>query len=106
MVRQLPTVLVTGASAGIGAAYADRFARRGHDLVLVARDQARMEALAGRLRAETEVKIDVLRADLIEGADLLRVEARLRDDDGIGVLVNNAGVAAAGGFAGADLDVI
>ena len=105
MVRQLPTVLVTGASSGIGAAYADRFARRGHDLVLVARDQARMEELASRLRAETGVKIDV-RADLRESADLARVEARLRDDDSIGILVNNAGVAAPGGFANGDLDLM
>ncbi len=106
MARQLPTVLVTGASSGIGAAYADRFARRGHDLVLVARDQARMEELASRLRAETGVKIDVVRADLTEGADLARVEARLRDDESIGVLVNNAGVAAPGGFANGDLDLM
>jgi uncharacterized protein len=106
MVHQLPTVLVTGASSGIGATYADRFARRGHDLVLVARDQKRMEELASRLRAETGVKIDVLRADLAESADLARIEARLRDDHSIGILVNNAGIAAPGGFAGADLDVM
>ena len=73
MVRQLPTVLVTGASSGIGATYADRFARRGHDLVLVARDQPRMEELASRLRAETGVKIDVVSADLTESADLARL---------------------------------
>ena len=106
MVRQLPTVLVTGASSGIGATYADRFARRGHDLVLVARDQPRMEELAARLRAETKVKIDVVRADLTVSDDLARIEARLRDDDGIGVLVNNAGVAAPGGFINADLDAM
>ena len=45
-----PSVLITGASSGIGAVYADRFAKRGHDLVLVARDRARMEALAQKLR--------------------------------------------------------
>jgi short-subunit dehydrogenase len=93
-----PAVLITGASAGIGAAYADRFARRGHDLVLVARDAARLDALAARLRGETGVRVDVLPADLTAAADLARVEARLSDDARIGVLVNNAGAAVAGGF--------
>ena len=106
MTQQLPAVLITGASTGIGATYADRFARRGHDLVLVARDQARMDALATRLRAETGVSIDVLRADLTDRADLARVEARLRADSRIGILVNNAGMAAPGGFTDPDLDVI
>ncbi len=106
MTHPFPAVLVTGASSGIGATYADRFARRGHDLVLVARDEARMEALAARLRAETGVKIDVVPADLTASADLVRAEARLRDDDRIGILVNNAGVAAPGGFAGGDLDAM
>lgn len=55
-----PAVLITGASTGIGATYADRFARRGHDLVLVARDVARMEAVASRLRQETGVAIDIV----------------------------------------------
>lgn len=94
----LPAVLITGASSGIGATYADRFARRGHDLVLVARDKARMEALADRLRAETGVAIDVLQADLTRPDDLQAVAARLRDDERIGVLVNNAGASLGGGF--------
>ena len=89
-----PSVLITGASTGIGAVYADRFAKRGHDLVLVARDRARMEALAERLRRETGVKIDILQADLTDAAALAQVEARLRDDARIGVLVNNAGASA------------
>jgi uncharacterized protein len=93
-----PTVLVTGASSGIGAVYADRFARRGHDLILVARDAARLDALAARLRAERGIKVDVLVADLTKPADLAAVETRLRDDAGIGVLINNAGAAARGGF--------
>jgi short-subunit dehydrogenase len=93
-----PSVLITGASTGIGAVYADRFARRGHDLVLVARNQARMETLAERLRNQIGVAVDILRADLTEPNDLIRVEARLRDDDRIGILVNNAGTAPAGGF--------
>ncbi len=99
------TALVTGASSGIGATYADRLARRGHDLVLVARARDRMETIAARLRAETGVGIDVLPADLTEPGDLARVEARLREDERIGLLVNNAGAAAPGGFADPDLDV-
>src|SRR6202040_4021010 len=93
-----PSVLITGASTGIGALYADRFAKRGHDLVLVARDRARMEALAERLRRETGVTIDILQADLTDASALAQVEARLRDDARIGVLVNNAGASAAGTF--------
>ncbi|MDE2052099.1 MAG: SDR family oxidoreductase [Gammaproteobacteria bacterium] len=93
-----PTVLITGASAGIGSVYADRFARRGHALVLVARDGARLNALAARLRAESRVDVDVLAADLAEPAGIEAVEARLRDDARIGILVNNAGAAARGGF--------
>jgi short-subunit dehydrogenase len=98
------TVLITGASSGIGATYADRFAHRGHDLVLVARDKDRMEAIAARLRDETGVSVDILPADLTQLEDLHRVEARLRDDPRIGLLVNNAGAAAPGGFADPDLD--
>src|SRR5258708_6431680 len=93
-----PSVLITGASTGIGAIYADRFARRGHSLVLVARDRGRMEALAERLRSETGVTVDIFQADLTETAELAQVEARLRDDARIGILVNNAGANAAGGF--------
>ncbi|MGC5700728.1 SDR family oxidoreductase [Pseudomonas sp. NFXW11] len=93
-----PTVLITGASTGIGAAYAERFAQRGHDLVLIARDQARLDALAARLRSEHEIAIDVMRADLTQLDDLTSVEARLRDDTRIGILVNNAGSALAGNF--------
>jgi short-subunit dehydrogenase len=94
----IPAVLVTGASTGIGATYADRFARRGHDLVLVARDRTRMEALAARLRQETGVAVDIIRADLTDPAELAVVEDRLRDDARIGVLVNNAGTAIGGSF--------
>ncbi|QHF03402.1 SDR family NAD(P)-dependent oxidoreductase [Pseudomonas asturiensis] len=95
---KLPSVLVTGASSGIGAVYADRFAKRGHDLVLVARDKARMETLATRLREEHGVAVDVLQADLTQGDDLTTIESRLRDDARIGVLINNAGAAQVGGF--------
>jgi short-subunit dehydrogenase len=92
------TVLITGASSGIGAIYAQRFARRGHDLVLVARDKARLEALAVRLRADSGVAVEVLQADLTQPADLAAVETRLRDDAQIGILINNAGIAQSGGI--------
>lgn len=92
------TVLITGASTGIGAIYADRFARRGHDLVLVARDKARLETLAARLREETGAAVDILPADLIQPGDLAAVETRLREDTKIETLINNAGAALSGHF--------
>jgi short-subunit dehydrogenase len=93
-----PAVLITGASSGIGATYAERFARRGHDLVLVARDKARLETLAARLREEHSVAVDILKADLTQSGDLAVVETRLRDDSRIGILINNAGAAQSGSF--------
>lgn len=101
-----PAILITGASTGIGATYADRFARRGHDLVLVARDAARMEALATELRAETGVSIDILPADLTRADEIAAVEARLRDDDRIGILLNNAGAGLGGSFIDQPTDAI
>jgi short-subunit dehydrogenase len=102
----LPAVLITGASSGIGTVYAERFARRGHDIVLVARDTARLDALAARLRHDTGVAIDVLPADLTQRADLAAVETRLRDDARIGILINNAGIAQSGGFTEQSADSI
>ncbi|KAA8562841.1 Sulfoacetaldehyde reductase [Pseudomonas extremaustralis] len=93
-----PSVLITGASTGIGAVYAERFAQRGHDLVLVARDLARLETLAATLRDQHSVAIDVLQADLTQLSDLQAVEGRLRDDASIGILINNAGAAQSGTF--------
>jgi short-subunit dehydrogenase len=88
----LGTALVTGASTGIGAVYADRLARRGYDLILVARDAARMEALAARLRAETGRTVEVLAADLTDAAQLATVASRLAGDPAISLLINNAGM--------------
>ena len=101
-----PAVLITGASSGIGAVYAERFARRGHNLVLVARDKARLEALAARLRQETAVAVEVLPADLTQHDELATVEARLRDNARIGILINNAGIAQSGGFIDQSADSI
>lgn len=92
------SVLITGASTGIGAVYADRFARRGHNLVLVARDQAKLEALAARLQQDYRIHVDVLPADLTKASDLAKVEKRLQDDSRIDTLINNAGIAQSGGF--------
>ena len=108
MTYQTPkgAALITGASTGIGAVYADRLAKRGHDLILVARDVERLETLATRLRADAGVKVEVLPADLNAKADLATIEARLAGDEDISILVNNAGMAAVGGLVGGDPDRI
>ncbi len=85
------TAVVTGASSGIGACYADRLARRGHDLVLAARDVGRLDALAKLLRSETGREIEVIGADLTKEADLAALEERVSAPD-IVMLVNNAGM--------------
>jgi short-subunit dehydrogenase len=88
------TALITGASAGIGAIYADRLAKRGYDLILVARDKSRLAGLAQRLRNSTGRSVDTVGADLNAKPDLARVEAILRTNPDITLLVNNAGVGA------------
>ncbi|HEX5344984.1 MAG TPA: SDR family oxidoreductase [Duganella sp.] len=90
----MKTALITGASSGIGAVYADRLARRGYDLILVARDAAKLSALAARLEGETGRKVETIAADLGVIADLRRVEQRLAGDHSIAMLVNNAGLGA------------
>jgi short-subunit dehydrogenase len=102
--QQLGTALITGASTGIGAVYADRLARRGYDLVLVARDAARLEALAERLRKETGREVEWLKADLTAKADLAAVEQRLREDRNLTLLVNNAGMSVAGSLLDGEID--
>ncbi len=98
------TALVTGASSGIGAIYADRLARRGYDLILVARNRGRLDGLANRLASETGRKIDVVAADLNDKADLARIEKVLREDASITLLVNNAGVGATSPLLLSDVD--
>ncbi len=91
--------VITGASAGMGAAYAGRFARRGYDLLLVARNETRLNELAARIRTDTGREVEVLAADLTDPAQLAAVEQRVRTDQAIGVLVNNAGGAWFGSLA-------
>jgi uncharacterized protein len=90
------TFLVTGASDGIGAVYADRLARRGNNLVLVARRAEKLAALAERLQRDHGVTVEILPADLGAVEGLAKVEARLREDAAITGLVNNAGIAGEG----------
>ena len=100
--NSLGTALVTGASSGIGEVYADRLAHRGYDLVLVARSADRLAALATRLAFETGRKIETISADLAVPAELAKVEARLKDDAAITLLVNSAGLANTGPLLEAD----
>jgi uncharacterized protein len=100
------TALITGASSGIGAIYADRLARRGHDLILVARNQSRLEALAAKLRDEIGRSVEIVPADLNNDADLRRVETILRTNSAIAILVNNAGVGGAAPLLASNVDAM
>jgi short-subunit dehydrogenase len=88
----LGTALITGASSGIGAVYAERLARRGYELILVARNRERLAALASRITTQTQRSVEILDADLGTQAGLSIVETKLKQDATITLLVNNAGV--------------
>lgn len=103
----MTTVLITGASSGIGAVYARRFAARGYNLVIVARATERLEALAAELSNAHGVVVEVITADLTEEAQIAPVLQRLRAEPVIDILVNNAGAGLIGDFtsaAPADMD--
>src|SRR5271155_1432439 len=97
------TALITGASRGIGAVYADRLAKRGYDLILVARNASRLEQLAARLKRETGRTATLLTADLSNRADLAKVEDVLKHNQSISLLLNNAGVASVAPLLNADV---
>lgn len=98
--------LVTGASAGIGAVYADRLARRGYDLILVARNAERLRAVADDVTARTGRKVETVVADLADSAGLKRVEDILKTDARITLLVNNAGLAPVAPMLATDVDAL
>ncbi len=98
------TALITGASAGIGAVYADRLAHRGFDLILVARDHDKLNAQATKIHQETGRKVTVIAADLNEKYDVGCVEEILRSDPDIAILVNNAGVGSTAKLLDADIE--
>ena len=100
----MPRALITGLTSGIGLAFATALAEQGHDLVLVSRDQARLEALARALSDDYGVETSLIAADLSRSEDLARVEDHIMGQD-IDVLVNNAGFGLRGGFLAHDVDV-
>ncbi|OHD06257.1 SDR family NAD(P)-dependent oxidoreductase [Sphingopyxis sp. RIFCSPHIGHO2_12_FULL_65_19] len=100
------TALITGASSGIGTLYADRLARQGYDLILVARNATKLERVAQAIRKATGRQIDTLPADLANPAELLLVEARLANERSITLLVNNAGIGSTARALDADVDTM
>jgi short-subunit dehydrogenase len=98
------TALITGASAGIGAIYADRLAKRGYDLILTGRNADRLATLASHLSTETGRAVSTIVADLNDKAGLARIESVLREDQRITMLVNNAGVGSVASVLSADVD--
>lgn len=98
--------VVTGASSGIGAVYADRLAKRGYDLILVARNEERLRTIASRIESETGRKAQVFPADLNDKTSLAKVEAVLQNDKNITMLVNNAGVGSVASILQADVDKV
>jgi len=98
------TALITGASSGIGAVYADRLAKQGYDLILVARSEDKLNELAARLIGETGRSVKALKADLTKKEALAKVEGILMTDDSISMLINNAGIGSVASLVDSDVN--
>ncbi|MBN3761421.1 SDR family NAD(P)-dependent oxidoreductase [Burkholderia sp. Ac-20365] len=100
------TAVVTGASSGVGACYAEQLAERGYDVIMIARNRARMNTLASQLTDKTGRSFEVVQADLARLAGVQSVESLLRSDSSITMLVNNAGIGAAAPMLESDTSLI
>jgi uncharacterized protein len=98
--------LITGASTGIGAVYADRLAKRGYDLILVARSKDKLDEVAKEIQTSTGRKVETIQADLFIPADVKSIADRLATDAAITAFVNNAGIASASSLLDSDLDYL
>jgi len=98
MTQPSHTAFITGASSGIGAIYAERLAARGYNLILAARREDRLQALADQLQARYAIQASILKADLSEEHGIAAVEQRLQQDPAIDLFINNAGTAKMAGF--------
>lgn len=99
-----PWALITGGSSGIGAIYADRLARNGYNLILVARNSEKLSEIADNLRRNYGSAVEIIAADLTNQSDITSLEERLRNDQNISLLVNNAGVGATTPLVDSDLE--
>ena len=102
----MTTALITGGTAGLGRAFADKFAELGYDLVLVARDQSRLDSVAEELRGQAAgVRVETISADLSTESGRAEVETRLgAEESPVDILVNNAGFALARSFRASEVE--
>ena len=102
--KSLGKALVTGASSGIGAVYADRLAKRGYDLILVSRNTTRLSELRQSIMKETGKNVEIVGADLTKKEEIKKIENILKKDDDINMFVNNAGVGSVKNILQADVE--
>lgn len=106
MTSKKGTAVITGASSGIGAVYADRLAEQGYDLILVARSADKLAQVAQHVRGKYDRTVEIFPADLADKSDLARVESILKSTPHVTLLVNNAGMGATASLVDADVDAM